>query len=102
MTDTYCICLLKSFRSDSWHVFVLQFLFSIMISICGVFLNYKFLKKLQLERRNKPLGRKANVIEPCEANTISSTEEISIDLSPTNTPSTLSATSLRVNKSSLF
>ena len=64
MTDTYCICLLKSFRSDSWHVFVLQFLFSIMISICGVFLNYKFLKKLQLERRNKPLGRKGNVIEP--------------------------------------
>ena len=64
MTDTYCICLLKSFRSDSWHVFVLQFLFSIMISICGVFLHYKFLKKLQLERRNKPLGRKGNVIEP--------------------------------------
>ena len=64
MTDTYCICLLKSFGSDSWHVFVLQFLFSIMISICGVFLNYKFLKKLQLERRNKPLGRKGNVIEP--------------------------------------
>ena len=66
MTDTYCICLLKSFGSDSWHVLptVLQFLFTNMISICGVFLNYKFLKKLQLERRNKPLGRKGNVIEP--------------------------------------
>ena len=66
MNETYCICLLKSFRSDSWHVLptVLQFLFSIMISISGVFLNCKFLKKLQLERRNKPLGRKGNVIEP--------------------------------------
>ena len=66
MNDTYCVCLVKSLTPDSFNVLqaVLQFLFSILISICGVFLNYKFLKKLQLERRNKPLGRKGNVIEP--------------------------------------
>ena len=43
---------------------VLEFLLSLIISICGVFLNYKFLKKLRMERRNKPIGRKGNVIEP--------------------------------------
>ena len=66
MNDTYCVCLFKSLTPDSINVLpaVLQFLFSILISICGVFLNYKFLKKLQLERRNKPPGRKGNVIEP--------------------------------------
>ena len=66
MNDTYCVCLVKSLTPDSFNVLpaVLQFLFSILISICGVFLNYKFLNKLQLERRNKPPGRKGNVIEP--------------------------------------
>ena len=43
---------------------VFEFLFSLTISICGVFLNYKFLKKLKIERQNKPIGRKGNVIEP--------------------------------------
>ena len=43
---------------------VLEFLLSLIISICGVFLNYKFLEKLRMERRNKPIGRKGNVIEP--------------------------------------
>ena len=43
---------------------VFEFLLSLIISICGVFLNYKFLQKLSIERRNKPIGRKGNVIEP--------------------------------------
>ena len=43
---------------------VFEFLLSLIISICGVFLNYKFLMKLSIERRNKPIGRKGNVIEP--------------------------------------
>ena len=43
---------------------VFEFLLSFIISICGVFLNYKFLNKLRIERRNKPIGRKGNVIEP--------------------------------------
>ena len=43
---------------------VFEFLLSLTISICGVFLNYMFLKKLKIERRNKPMGRKGNVIEP--------------------------------------
>ena len=43
---------------------VLEFLVSFVISICGFSLNYNFFKKLKLERRNKPLGRKGNVIEP--------------------------------------
>ena len=43
---------------------VFEFVLSFIISICGVFLHYKFLKKLKTERRNKPIGRKGNVIEP--------------------------------------
>jgi hypothetical protein len=43
-------------------------------------------------------GRKANEIDSLDANTISSTEDIGIDLSPINLPSILSATSLRVIK----
>ena len=43
---------------------VFEFILSFIISICGIFLHYKFLKKLKTERRNKPIGRKGNVIEP--------------------------------------
>ena len=66
MNDTYCSCFIKSVEPDTWNVLptVFQFFLSLLISICGVFLNIKFLRKLQLERRNKPPGRKGNIIEP--------------------------------------
>ena len=68
MSDTLCTCLIRHFFSkgttENIISSVFEFLLSLIISICGVFLNYKFLKKLRIERRNKPIGRKGNVIEP--------------------------------------
>ena len=43
---------------------VLDFVFSVLISVCGVIVNYRFRKKLKEEKRNTPPGRKGNVIEP--------------------------------------
>ena len=67
MNDTHCTCIVRSLKDGLGTELLptlLDFLFSFMISICGFFLNYKFLKKLKLERKNKPIGRKGNVIEP--------------------------------------
>ena len=66
MNESYCMCFVESFHEKSLSILepILTFVFSLIISICGVFLNYKFHKKLKIERRNKPLGRKGNVIEP--------------------------------------
>ena len=36
----------------------------VAIVTCGLALNYRFLMKLKEEKRNRPLGRKGNVIEP--------------------------------------
>ena len=66
MKDTFCICLLKTFidRPVSTLSTILEFLFSVVISIVGVIVNYRFSKKLKQERKNRPIGRKGNVIEP--------------------------------------
>ena len=68
MSDTYCTCMIRQYFSkvSNENIFssVFEFLLSLMISICGVFLNNKFLEKLRIERRNKPIGRKGNAIEP--------------------------------------
>ena len=67
MNDTYCTCIVRSLkdgRGTELFPTLLDFLLSFMISICGFFLNYKLLKRLKLERKNKPIGRKGNVIEP--------------------------------------
>ena len=66
MADRYCTCFYKSLIDESVKTWtsVVSFLFSAVLCIFGVFLNYKLLKKLENEKRNKPLGRKGNVIEP--------------------------------------
>ena len=68
MNDTYCMCVVRKYfnREITTSIMptVFEFILSSIISICGIFLNYKFLKKLKTERRNKPIGRKGNVIEP--------------------------------------
>ena len=66
MPDRFCICLYKTMIDEPVSTLstVLEFLFSVVISIFGVLVNYKFRKKLQEERRNRPAGRKGNVIEP--------------------------------------
>ena len=66
MSDRFCICLYKTFidePAETWST-ILEFLFSIVIGVCGVIVNYRFWNKLKDEKRNKPLGRKGNVIEP--------------------------------------
>ena len=42
----------------------LEFLLTITIVTLGILLNIKFSRKLEEERKNKPIGRKGNVIEP--------------------------------------
>ena len=68
MNDTYCMCVVRKYFNKEITVSIMrpvfEFTLSFIISICGIFLNYKFLKKLKTERRNKPIGRKGNVIEP--------------------------------------
>ena len=66
MTDIFCSCLIKAYVNipgTLWST-VLELLFSIMIGICGLIINYRFLTKLKEEKRNVPLHRKGNVIEP--------------------------------------
>ena len=43
---------------------VLEFLFSLFVVMTGLLLNLRFKKKLEEEKRARPLGRKGNVIEP--------------------------------------
>ena len=68
MNDTYCTCMIgqniSKLTTENIISTVFEFLLSLIISMCGVFLNYNFLKKLRMERRSKPIGRKGNVIEP--------------------------------------
>ena len=63
---TFCSCIYAGLIDDSFSVWgaVLEFLFSAFVMICGIRINYKFLKNLKEERRKTPLGRKGNVIEP--------------------------------------
>jgi hypothetical protein len=66
MTDIGCTCIYSSFTDkpvSNWST-VLEFVFSVVIGICGVTVNYKFLKKLQEEKKNTPIHRKGNVIGP--------------------------------------
>ena len=64
--ETYCKCLLKSFgdRPVPLYSTILQGVFSLVICVCGVFLNYKVSKKLKQERKRRHLGKKGNVVEP--------------------------------------
>jgi hypothetical protein len=66
MPDVFCACIWKAFIDTSvslWST-VLEFLFSVMISVCGGIINYRFMSKLSEEKRKTPPGRKGNVIEP--------------------------------------
>ena len=66
MWNLLCICSTSSFGdkdASTWST-VLEFMFSIIIGVCGLAVNYIFLKKLREEKRNTPPTRKGNVIEP--------------------------------------
>ena len=59
-------CLMEAFVEHPvalWST-ILEFVAIAGVAICGLALNYRFLMKLREEKRNRPLGRKGNVIEP--------------------------------------
>ena len=57
---------MKVLRDDpgSTLTTILEGVFTIIICVCGVMVNYRFMKKLEEEKKKRPLGRKGNVIEP--------------------------------------
>ena len=62
----WCACVYFGLIDDDRTIWgtSAEFLFSAFIMLCGVKVNYKFLMNLKRERRNTPVGRKGNVIEP--------------------------------------
>ena len=66
MPDTFCTCLYTSYVDrpvSNWST-LLEFMFSVIICVCGITLNNKFLQKIREEKKNTPINRKGNVIEP--------------------------------------
>ena len=66
MSDVLCTCIYKTFMGESASPIstTLDLLLTVIIGISGLIINYTFVKKLREEKRNTPLGRKGNVIEP--------------------------------------
>ena len=63
---SFCLCLRESRLEHPVTLLstIAEFIFSAVLSIMGVLINWKLWKQLQLERKHKPIGRKGNVIEP--------------------------------------
>ena len=61
-----CGCIYDSFVDEpgSTYTTVFEFLFSVIIGISGIKINYRFILQLKEERRKTPPCRKGNVIEP--------------------------------------
>ena len=67
MSDKYCACFYKVLVADESSEMIttmIELFFSGAVSVLGIILNLKFWRRLQEERRLRPLGRKGNVIEP--------------------------------------
>ena len=64
--SSVCKCVYSYFlyKSVTTLSIIIEFLFSLVIVLTGLLVNYRFKKKLEEERRARPLGRKGNVIEP--------------------------------------
>ena len=61
-----CKCVYSWYLYSSYTTLsvVLEFLFSLVLVIIGLLVNFKFKKKLEDEKKSRPQGRKGNVIEP--------------------------------------
>ena len=66
MEERWCICLAKAYakQPSSYWEMAFDILSAVVIALCGVFLNYKLHKILKVQKKNRPFGRKGNVIEP--------------------------------------
>ena len=61
-----CACVLESTTDEPGELWstIAEAFFSMSLCIIGILLNLKILRKLRIEKRNKPLHRKGNVVEP--------------------------------------
>ena len=66
MPDLFCACFYKAYVNIPVSLLstILEFVFSLMIVVCGEIINYRFMRKLKEEKCRTPIGRKGNVIEP--------------------------------------
>ena len=66
MEERWCICLAKAYAKhpSSYWAIAFDILSALVIALCGMFLNYKLHKILKIQKKNRPFGRKGNVIEP--------------------------------------
>ena len=66
MPDIVCTCVYEKYIDTPMSIWttILDFFFSTVIGVLAVMVNYSFMKKLEEEKRQKPPGRKGNVIEP--------------------------------------
>ena len=64
--ETSCKCLLKSFGANPVPLYstILQGVLSLVICVCGIFLNFKVSNELKHERKRRPTGKRGNVVEP--------------------------------------
>ena len=66
MSDIVCTCVYEAYIDEPMSVLttIVDFVFSVCIGVVGIILNYKLMRRLQEEKKSKPIGRKGNVIEP--------------------------------------
>ena len=64
--DMVGTCIVKQQIYDSYSIFstVVEFFVVVVLTVCGLMANYNLWNALKEEKKNKPIGRKGNVIEP--------------------------------------
>ena len=66
MSGNYCTCFANILADIPVTMLstLIDFIVAVVIIAMGIIVNYKVKKKLQIEKRNTPIGRNGNVIEP--------------------------------------
>ena len=61
-----CNCIIEFCSDETGYLWstIAEAIVSLALCVVGIILNLKILKKLRIEKRNKPLERKGNVVEP--------------------------------------
>ena len=66
LADMVGVCIVKQLLYGSHSIFstVVEFFVVVSLTGCGLMANYNLWKALKEEKKNKPIGRKGNVVEP--------------------------------------
>ena len=66
MSGNYCTCFANILADTPVTMLstLIDFIVAVVIIAMGIIVNYKVKKKLKIEKRNTPIGRNGNVIEP--------------------------------------